>query len=114
MTTKRCFNTAEAIAYLGIKRRAFETHILPLIKAKRVRIGTCVVFEGQDLNTAWDSYKMEVGSERPEISKGEKKWDAPKRPESIKRNPVTTSIKSTKAIDFASVASRVLKQQKSG
>src|ERR1035437_8510165 len=96
MTTKRCFNTAEAIAYLGIKRRAFETHILPLIKAKRVRIGTCVVFEGQDLNTAWDSYKMEVGSERPEISKGDKTWDAPKRSASIKRKPAMTLTSTTK------------------
>ena len=38
MSAKRCFNTAEAIAYLGIKRRSFELHILPLLQSKGFRI----------------------------------------------------------------------------
>jgi hypothetical protein len=111
---KRCFNKAEAMEYLGIKRRAFETNILPLIQDKGVRIGTCFVFERLDLDAAWDSYKMNIGSERPDTSKGETKWDAPRQPASKKRGPVMMSTKSTKASDFASVASKILKQHKHG
>lgn len=110
---KRCYNTAEAMDYLGIKRRAFMLHIAP--QAKGVRIGNCVVYERTDLDAAWESYKITAGSERPgEPCKGEHKWDERKRLASRKSVAGMTLIKSTKGSDFADVASSILSQRKSG
>src|SRR5262249_31790694 len=54
---KRGFTHAQAIAYLGIKRKAFERHIRP--RATPVRIGSCLIFERFDLDRAFDEYKAE-------------------------------------------------------
>jgi hypothetical protein len=63
VTDKRCYSTAEAMNYLGIKRRSFEKHILSRLEGKGVRIGTCLVYEVRDLDAAWDDYKASVSTD---------------------------------------------------
>lgn len=53
---KRGFTHAEAIAYLGIKRRAFDAQIRPLLKRQPVRCGTALIFDRFDLDEAWEQY----------------------------------------------------------
>lgn len=36
---KRCFNTQEAMEYLGVKRRFFETTLAPTLEGKGIRAG---------------------------------------------------------------------------
>ena len=61
---KRGFNTKEAQQYLGVQRRFFEKHLLPLLRDKRVRAGTSIIYEQQDLDYAWECYKLSQGSGR--------------------------------------------------
>lgn len=52
---KRGYTCAEAMAYLGLKRRAFNTHIRPRLPAP-TPCGTARVFQRVDLDRAWESY----------------------------------------------------------
>jgi hypothetical protein len=103
---KRGFNTAASIEYLGIKRRAFETHIMPLLAGKGTPCGNSVIYERTDLDAAWEQYKMASGSERP----GESKWA--KQPVSTRRKPGMT-LTSTSAVNgFEGAALKVLRMHK--
>ena len=105
---KRGYNCQEALAYLGVKRRAFETYFRPYLTP--VRLGTSVVFDRIDLDRVLDDHKQRNG--RP-IEKGEMTW-AEHKPASIKtRKDSGALIRSTKAPDFATVAS-ALKRRKAG
>jgi hypothetical protein len=53
---KRGYTNAEAMAYLGLKRRAFEKHIRPRLPAP-TPCGTSRVFERADLDRAWEAYR---------------------------------------------------------
>ena len=112
---KRCYNTAESLDYLGIKRRSFEAHILPSLHGKGVRIGNCIVFEKIDLDHAWDSYKVSIGSEGLRSrSKGEI-WGAEKKSEFFR--PVRAGSLSTEDIRgsaFDAAASQILQRRKNG
>ncbi|GGI16388.1 hypothetical protein GCM10008066_03710 [Oxalicibacterium faecigallinarum] len=114
MVTPRCYNTAEALQYLGVKRRFFETQLQPRLSGKGIKCGTSIVYEIKDLDAAWESYKIAAGGERPEVEEGASSWDEPKRPASKARKPAMTLTRSTKLYDFASAASKVLKQPKAG
>mgnify|MGYP000849829237 FL=1 len=52
---KRGYAYAEAMAYLGLKRRAFDTHIRPRLPPP-TPCGTARVFERADLDRAWEAY----------------------------------------------------------
>jgi len=54
--SKRCYSTQEALAYLGVRRRFFETAIRPLLAGKGVSAGTSIIYERADLDAAWDAY----------------------------------------------------------
>src|SRR3546814_13080307 len=71
--TKRGYNTKEAMAYLGVQRRFFERHMAQLLDGKGVRAGTSIIFEKQDLDDAWERYKLSHGSERVQPD-GNMKW----------------------------------------
>lgn len=58
MTEKRGYTYAEAMAYLGLKRRAFDAHIRPRLPAP-IPCGTARVFERVDLDRAWEAYRAE-------------------------------------------------------
>ena len=66
---KRGFNCQEALAYLGVKRRAFELHFRPYLTA--VRLGTAVVFDRVDLDRVLDEHKQRNG--RP-CEERDKSW----------------------------------------
>ena len=105
---KRGYNCQEALQYLGVKRRAFETYFRPFLTP--VRLGTCVVFDRIDLDRVLEDHKHR--NERP-IEKGEMTW-AEHNPASIKtRKDSGVLIRSTKAPDFEAV-SRALKRRKAG
>jgi hypothetical protein len=53
---KRGYSYSQAIAYLGIKRRAFERHIRPRLPPP-TPCGTSRVFERADLDRAWEDYR---------------------------------------------------------
>jgi len=54
--SKRGYSYGEAIAYLGIKRRAFDRHIRPRLPPP-TPCGTSLVFERADLDRAWEDYR---------------------------------------------------------
>jgi hypothetical protein len=107
---KRCYNTQEAMEYLGVKRRFFETKLGPDLDGKGVPAGTSVVYERRDLDAAWEKYKIGAGSERSGFQEGEKEtWSVQERRVFTERKKTPMrSIPGTKVSEFASVASRVL------
>ncbi len=58
---KRGYTYAEAMAYLGLKRRAFDTHIRPRLPPP-TPCGTTRVFERADLDRAWEQYRASRGA----------------------------------------------------
>lgn len=105
---KRGYNCQEALRYLGIKRRAFETYFRPHLVP--VRMGTCVVFDRIDLDRVLEDHKRR--NERP-TEKGEILW-AEHKPASIKTSMDSGGlIRSTKALDFETVSS-AMKKRKAG
>ena len=65
MTEKRGYTYAEAMAYLGLKRRAFDAHIRPRLPSP-IPCGTTRVFERADLDRAWDEYCIAIRGQRRE------------------------------------------------
>lgn len=55
MREKRGYSYAEAMAYLGLKRRAFDRHIRPRLPSP-IQCGTTHIFDRADLDRAWDEY----------------------------------------------------------
>lgn len=109
---RRGFNKAAAIKYLGVGRRFFEANIMPCLDGKGTRAGTALIFEKEDLDTAWDKYKMAAGNMRhTEKSTWSKKVQRPKVSTHIERN--TWLIANTKANAFEKEASRLLGRQSS-
>ena len=105
---KRGYNCQEALQYLGIKRRAFETYVRPYLVP--VRMGTCVVFDRIDLDRVLEDHKCR--NERP-IEKGEMTW-AEHKPAFTKTSKDSGgSLRSTMALDFATVSS-AMKKRKTG
>ena len=105
---KRGYNCQEALQYLGIKRRAFETYYRPLLTP--IRMGTCVVFDRIDLDRVLEEHKRR--NERP-VEKGETTW-ADNKPASTKTSKDSgASIRSTKALDFVT-ALNIVKKHKTG
>ena len=104
---KRGYNAQESMAYLGIKRKAFDKFFRPYLIP--VKFGTSIIFDVIDLDAVMDDYKR--GNERL-ISKGEIIWaDKVVSTKTTKIDGVL--IKSTKALDFESVLT-TLKKQKIG
>ena len=107
VNNKRGYNAQESMAYLGIKRKAFDKFFRPYLKP--MRFGTSTIFDVIDLDAVMDDYKR--GNERL-ISKGEIIWaDKVVSTKTTKIDGVL--IKSTKALDFESVLT-ALKKQKIG
>jgi len=61
---KRGYTYAEAMSYLGLKRKAFEKHIRPRLLPP-TPCGTSRVFERADLDRAWDEYCKAQRSAHP-------------------------------------------------
>ena len=105
---KRGFNCQEAAHYLGIKRRAFDQHIRPLLSG--FRIGTSLIFDRVDLDRILEEHIHRNG--RP-MEKGDLLWAERKLASIQTRKDSGVSIGYTKALDFATVSHR-LKKRKAG
>ena len=126
---KRGLTYAEALAYLGIKRRTFDTAWRPRLVA--IHQGVTTIFDRQDIDRLFDEFKLEAagtpvreGAEpavhngtwngRPVNQKGTPIW-AKQRGESIpKKTEPGTLTSGGEKIDFASAVSLVMKRQKAG
>ena len=126
---KLALNCAEAMSYLNVRRRTFETVFLPLLSP--IRLGTSKLFEVTDLNCAWELVKQRrttTKSEdaspapthnvhrngRPTSMKGEHTW-AETHGASTPTKTVPGKLTSGgAALDFASAASTVLGRRKAG
>jgi hypothetical protein len=126
---KRGLNTTEAMAYLGVRRRAFESMFLPLLRP--FRIGTSTMHDIDDLDRAWSAVKEqrlqrhaevapsgpahnERRNGRPTSLKGVNTW-AETHGASTPTKTVPGKLTSGgEALDFASVASKVLGRRKAG
>ena len=121
---------AEAMAYVGVKRRTFETVWRPRLVV--MRQGVTTIFDRQDLDRLFDEFKQEAAGApvaandatplahngprngRPSDMKGALKW-AKKHQGSIPA--ITESGKLTSggaALDFASAVLLVSRKQKAG
>lgn len=102
---KRGYNCQEALHYLGIKRRAFEKYFRPLLSP--VRLGTSLIFDRIDLDALLEQHKSRNG--RP-VEKGVHTW-AELKPASTKTSKASGGlIRSTKALDFATVSKALRKR----
>ena len=105
---KRGYNCQEAAAYLGIKRRAFDKHIRPLLTG--ARLGTSLIFDRFDLDRVLEEHFQRNG--RP-VEKGGNTWAELKLASTRTSKDSGVSIGYTKALDFATVSSH-LKKRKAG
>lgn len=60
MADKRCYNTNEAVHYFGIDLDAFKTYIEPELEGKGIHVGSCLVYEADDLDKAWAVFKKKA------------------------------------------------------
>ncbi|CAB3648693.1 hypothetical protein CEY09_05325 [Achromobacter marplatensis] len=61
---KRGFTTQEVQAYLGVRRRFFETNIAPRLAGKGTPAGPSIIYERTDLDAVWDDYKASLSAAR--------------------------------------------------
>ena len=126
---KRGLNYLEAIAYVGVKRRTFDQQWRPNLVA--IAQGTSLIFDREDLDKLFDQFKVHSTPRpkaapsggtahngrrngRPIVEKGVQEW-AERQPGSTpEKTEAGRSTSGTAALDFASVASRVLKKRKAG
>ncbi|CUI38562.1 Uncharacterised protein [Achromobacter xylosoxidans] len=62
---KRGFTTQEAQAYLGVRRRFFDTNIALRLAGKVTRTGPSIIYKRCDLDAAWDGYKASRSAASP-------------------------------------------------
>lgn len=130
---KRGLTYAEARDYVGVKRRTFDHQWRPRLTA--LHQGTTLIFDRRDLDVLFDRFKRQTAAGRSEpemepaalkaaqngpwngrpiVKKGVKLW-AEKQGES---SPVKTGLGRLtgggEALDFAGVASKVLRKQNAG
>ena len=108
MMDKRGYNCQDAAQYLGIKRRAFEKHFRPYLTG--TPFGTSVIYDRIDLDRILEEHKQRNG--RP-MENGGITWAKLKLASTRTSRDSGVSIGYTKALDFATVSSR-LKKQKAG
>lgn len=122
---------AQAMAYVGVKRRTFDDVWRPRLVA--IRQGGSLIFDRADLDRLFDDFKQQAAGApaaandpqsehahngprngRPIVEKGEPIWA--RKPQGS--TPVQTGpgklTSGGEALDFASAASEVLRKQKAG
>jgi hypothetical protein len=130
---KRGLSYAEAIRYVGVKRRTFEIKWRPRLVA--MHQGTCVIFDRQELDRLFEEFKLESEGRgltnpgphrmpereqnprwngRPIVTKGVKAWAETQGVSTPERTELGRSTAGGRTPDFASVASSVLRKQNSG
>ena len=127
---KRGLSYAEAMEYVGVKRRTFDATWRPRLCA--LQQGTSLIFDRDDLDRLFDQLKGAdvieadaVGkrharsqngtrNERPAPMKGVATWADEYRGSTPEAKEPGRSTSGTPALDFSGVASRILRKQRSG
>lgn len=120
---KRGYTYAEAMAYVGVKRRTFDEKWRPRLVA--MTQGSSKIYDRSDLDALFDEFKKEAAAEgagdveqnapgngRP-CKKGATQW-ARRQPASTEPAQPGKSTSGTEGPAFASVVSLVTKKQKAG
>ncbi len=130
-TSARGLTYAEAMAYVGVKRRTFDEVWRPRLVA--IPQGSSLIFDRQDLDRLFDEFKAAAAgvpqaandagqalphngprNGRPATEKGRTLW-AKQRGESTPEKTGPGKLTSGgEALDFASAASAVMKRRKAG
>ena len=126
---RRGLNSAEAMDYLGVKRRTFEREIRPRLRA--VRLGTSLMFDVHELDRLFDELMQATAASdcndnvpataqnerwngRPVAMKGANTWAEPHGASTPKKAGPGRSTNTGEGLDFASAASTVLAKRKAG
>lgn len=125
---KRGFTHAEAIAYVGVKRRTFDDQWRPRLVA--MRRGSCLIFDRRDLDRLFDEFKEEAAAGAGQAAndahngarngrsirkeKGEREWAKQHGVSTPKPMEAGRSTNGGEALDFATAASAVLKKRNAG
>jgi hypothetical protein len=127
---KRGLNYAEAMAYVGVKRRTFDATWRPRLST--LHQGTSLIFDREELDRVFDELKgAQAGhvavalpssvsthngtrNERPAPMKGVTTWADEYRGSTPAARAPGQSTSGTPALDFSGVASRILRKQRSG
>lgn len=127
---KRGLTHAEAIEYVGVKRRTFDDEWRPRLVA--MRQGSCLIFDKNDLDRLFDEFKSEAApsaandGEQPDLphngprngrpirEKGISIW-AKRRGGSTPRTTAPGTLTSGSGVsDFESAASEILRKRSAG
>jgi hypothetical protein len=130
---KRGMSYAEAMAYVGVKRRTFDAAWRPRLNP--VHQGTSLIFDRYDLDRLFDELKGHDGgrdmpiaalagsepqaqndnrNERPAPMKGDLKWAEKYRDSTPAVKGRGRSTSGTPTLDFSGVASQILRKRRSG
>ena len=130
---KRGLTYAEARDYVGVKRRTFDHQWRPLLTA--LHQGTTLIFDRRDLDVLFDRFKRQTAANRDEVAaeptalkaaqnaawngrpivkKGVNLWAGKQGVSTPVRTGLGRLTGGGEALDFASVASKVLRKQSAG
>src|SRR4051812_20761630 len=91
---KRCYSYAQSLAYLGIKRRAFDKHIKPLLPAP-TPLGTSKIWDRLDLDQALADYRAQRNGRPGEKGEVEEWAERKSRASMPEKQAAGTSIRSS-------------------
>ncbi len=116
MSFRRGLNQTQALEYLGIKRRTFETVWRPLLV--EIRQGVSILYDRTDLDRLFDHFKLEAAKTEAKdivLTMGVKEKWAKEQVEftSTKTAPGKWTNGSGR-LDFAAAASSLMKKRKGG
>lgn len=106
---KRGMTYQEALDYVGVKRKTFDELWRPNLVA--MRQGVCTVFDRHELDELFEKFKREATDT---TTKENKKWEKRPQESTLKKTELGRSTNGPRALDFASVASQILKRRKDG
>lgn len=120
---KRGLTYAEAIEYVGIKRRTFDRDWKPKLTA--MVQGTSHIYDREDIDRVFDQFKREAANDpvleqnsdrngRPTKTKGNFTWAKKRAGSTPPKTGHGTLTSSGEAPDFSSVASQILMTRKGG
>lgn len=127
---KRGLSYAEAMDYVGVKRRTFDAMWRPRLCA--LQQGTSLIFDRDELDRLFDQFKTarddrsgavhrrrtsshnDIRNERPAPTKGVATWADEYRGSTPEAKEPGRSTSGTPTLDVSGVASRILRKQRSG
>jgi hypothetical protein len=127
---KRGLTLGQAMEYIGVKRRTFDSQWRPRLVA--IPQGVILLFDRQEIDRLFDEFKLQASGDpaaandagelahngprngRPINQKGDKAWANQREGFTPPKTDPGKLTDGGAALDFASVASRVLQRRKGG